>query len=164
MVAERAGELGLQGACHLLGGRLSLGLPSSHYCRQGVGLGVRIKESVVQLLQERSAVKGKSKNLVGSFSVPRGWLVPLLCGRSRFQQMCLQAGKEEPELFLSGHAGLDQMSACLCFPTRRQKGETIVSGFGQSLSIYISSKPRLHGDTPPSTRPHLLINHTLFQA
>lgn len=64
MVAERAGELGLQGACHLLGGRLSLGLPSSHYCRQGVGVGVGIKESVVQLLQERSAVKGKSKNLV----------------------------------------------------------------------------------------------------
>lgn len=118
MVAERAGELGLQGACHLLGGRLSLGLPSSHYCRQGVGLGVRIKQSVVQLLQERSAVKGKSKNLVGSCSVPRTWLVPLLCCRSRFQQMCLQAGKEEPELFLSGHAGLDQMSACLCFPTR----------------------------------------------
>ena len=56
----------------------------------GVGVGVGIKESVVQLLQERSAVKGKSKNLVGSFSVPRGWLVPLLCGRSRFQQMSCQ--------------------------------------------------------------------------
>lgn len=124
MVAERAVELGVQGACLLLWGRLAAGLPSSH--RRPGDEPVCSPTTATMVSCERDVREG-SKQLVAqsheagcfSWSTVEG-------GSNRCAGKSVQGGEEELELFLD-QAGLDQISASLCFPTGRQQGESAVA-------------------------------------
>lgn len=146
MVAERAGELGLQAACHLLpGGRLAFGLPSSHHCRGDERVQSATTPTMVSWeweVQESWSSLLSPTRLVGSAGLWVKCVPTAVLARK-------PSRRRRAATLLIDQAGLDQKSACLCFPVPRQQGDTTVSQVGQSLGIY------LFPPSPASTGTHL---------
>lgn len=155
MVAERAGELGLQGACQfLLGAQLPFGRPSSHNCRGDKT--VCSPTTPTMLSWEWEAQES------GSY-----WLSPTrLVASAALRLKCVPTDvlASKPKQHKKSRNSLSrpgwprsEIGLPLLPNSKAARRDYCASPWAELEYICISSKPRLHRDTPPPTRPHVLI-------
>jgi hypothetical protein len=101
VVAERAGELGLQGACHLLfWGRLPFGLSSSHNCRGNKTCGAEDRGQRLAAAGHSLPLSSRSRPEATSSGPQRGeevYSVVTQAPGPRHNSPCVHPGQQDQE-------------------------------------------------------------------